>query len=103
MLFMFLLLSCCGGTRRHIKELAETDLGKAQIRPSRDVHILAKELVHGLDQIMVKIEVVVGHLRWQNEEGLPFTLLVELLGVVIGNQRIFLTMHNEGRTLYMRH
>lgn len=67
------------------------------------VDLLRQKLVQWLDQVLVKIEVIMRHLKWEHQERLPRALIVQLLSVIIWYQSVFLSMDDESGTSYLRH
>lgn len=89
--------------RRIIEILSEGHLLQAVYRSRLHVDLLCEKLKHRLDQIMIEVKVIVGHLRRQHQEGLPLALLMKLLRVLEGDQGISLTMNDESGALNVDH
>jgi DNA-binding cell septation regulator SpoVG len=67
------------------------------------IDLLREELMKRLDQVLVKIKVIVSHFLGHHEVGLAHAFVVELLRVIPGDQGVLLPVDYEGRTPDLRH
>lgn len=70
-----MVLTVCD-TRRDVKGFTKVDFLEPWNRPGLHTDLLGQKLKHGLDQVLIKVEIIVRHLDWENQKALAFALLM---------------------------
>ena len=89
--------------RWYVKLFSKLDLTQSDIWSGLHVNLLSQELKQGFNQILIEIEIIMGHFNWEHKKRLPLAVFMKQLCMIVWNQGISLTMNNEGRAYHLWH